>query len=33
MFEETAPGFTTIFAEKRVVSSVQNPFAGVRMSV
>lgn len=32
MFEQTLPGFMTIYAEKRVVSSVQDPFAGVRMS-
>lgn len=31
-FEQTAPGFITMFAEKRVVSSVRNPFAGVRVS-
>lgn len=31
-FEQTAPGFVTMFAEKRVVSSVRNPFAGVRLS-
>lgn len=31
-FEQTAPGFITMFAEKRVVSSVRDPFAGVRMS-
>lgn len=32
MMEQTAPGFVTMFAEKRVVSSVRNPFAGVRAS-
>lgn len=32
MFEQTAPGFVTLFAEKRLVSSVRDPFAGVRMS-
>jgi len=32
MFEQTSPGFVTIYAEKRVVSSVRDPFAGVRMS-
>ncbi len=32
MFEQTAPGFMTIYAEKRVVSTVRDPFAGVRMS-
>lgn len=33
MFEQTAPGFVTFYCEKRVASSVRNPFAGVRMSV
>jgi HK97 family phage major capsid protein len=32
MFEQTSPGFVTIYAEKRVVSTVRDPFAGVRMS-
>jgi HK97 family phage major capsid protein len=32
-FEQTAPGFVTMYAEKRVVSSVRNPFAGVRVKV
>lgn len=32
MFEQTAPGFVTFYCEKRVASSVRNPFAGVRMS-
>ena len=32
MFDQTAPGFITIYAEKRVVSSVRDPFAGIRMS-
>ncbi|CAB5187212.1 major_cap_HK97, phage major capsid protein, HK97 family [uncultured Caudovirales phage] len=32
MFEQTSPGFVTMFAEKRVVSTVRDPFAGVRMS-
>lgn len=32
MFEQTKPGFVTLYAEKRVVSSVRNPFAGVRIS-
>ena len=32
MFEQTAPGFMTIYAEKRVVSTVRDPFAGARMS-
>jgi HK97 family phage major capsid protein len=31
-FEQTAPGFITMFAEKRIVSSVRDPFAGVRVS-
>ena len=33
MFEQTTPGFMTIYAEKRVVSTVRDPFAGARMSV
>ena len=32
LFEQTTPGFLTIYAEKRVVSTVRDPFAGVRMS-
>jgi hypothetical protein len=32
MFEQTAPGFITMYAEKRVVSTVREPFAGVRLS-
>ena len=32
MFEQTSPGFVTMFAEKRVVSTVRDPFAGVRVS-
>lgn len=32
MMDQTAPGFVTMYAEKRVVSSVRDPFAGVRMS-
>lgn len=32
MMEQTAPGFVTLYAEKRVVSTVRDPFAGVRMS-
>jgi len=32
MMEETAPGFMTMYAEKRVVSTVRDPFAGVRGS-
>ena len=31
-FEQTAPGFLTMYAEKRLVSSVRDPFAGVRVS-
>lgn len=33
MMEQTKPGFVTMYAEKRVVSSVRNPFAGVRVKV
>jgi HK97 family phage major capsid protein len=29
--EETTPGFITLYAEKRMVSTVRNPFAGVRL--
>lgn len=32
MFEQTAPGYITLYAEKRLVSSVRDPFAGVRAS-
>lgn len=32
MYEQTAPGFVTMFAEKRLASTVRNPFAGVRAS-
>jgi HK97 family phage major capsid protein len=32
MFEQTKPGYVTLYAEKRVVSSVRSPFAGVRIS-
>jgi HK97 family phage major capsid protein len=32
MFEQTAPGFVTMYAERRVASSVRDPFAGVRAS-
>lgn len=28
--EQTAPGFMTLFAEKRMISTVRDPFAGVR---
>ena len=30
MMEQTAPGFITMYAEKRMVSTVRDPFAGVR---
>ena len=33
MMEQSAPGFVTMFAEKRVVSTVRDPFAGVRIKV
>lgn len=33
MMDQTAPGFTTLYAEKRVVSTVRNPFAGVRIKL
>jgi HK97 family phage major capsid protein len=29
--EQTTPGFITLFAEKRMVSTVRDPFAGVRL--
>jgi HK97 family phage major capsid protein len=29
--EQSAPGFVTLFAEKRMVSTVRDPFAGVRL--
>jgi HK97 family phage major capsid protein len=32
MYEQTQPGFITMYAEKRMVSSVRDPFAGVRAS-
>jgi len=32
MMEQTAPGYVTMYAEKRVASSVRDPFAGVRAS-
>ena len=32
VYEQTAPGFVTLYAEKRVASTVLNPFAGVRAS-
>lgn len=31
MMEQTTPGFVTLYAEKRLVSSVRDPFAGVRL--
>ena len=30
MLDQTAPGFITMFAQKRMVSTVRDPFAGVR---
>jgi len=30
VFEQTAPGFVTLYAEKRLASTVLDPFAGVR---
>jgi HK97 family phage major capsid protein len=33
MMEQTAPGFVTMYAEKRMVSTVRDPFAGVRVKV
>ena len=33
MMEQTAPGFVTMYAEKQVVSTVRNPFAGVRIKL
>jgi len=32
VMKETAPGFVTMFCEKRLVSTVRDPFAGVRAS-
>lgn len=32
VFDQTAPGFKTVYAEKRLVSTVRDPFAGVRAS-
>jgi HK97 family phage major capsid protein len=32
MYEQTQPGFITLYAEKRVVSTVREPQAGVRLS-
>jgi hypothetical protein len=31
MFEQTAVGYVTIFAEKRVCSTIRDVFAGVRL--
>lgn len=33
LMEQTAPGFVTMYAEKRVVSTVRDPFAGVRIKL
>lgn len=33
VMEQTAPGFVTLYAEKRLVSCVRDPFAGVRLTV
>jgi len=32
MFDQTAPGFVTLYAEKRLVSTIRNPFAGVYLT-
>ena len=32
MYDQTIPGFVTMWAEKRMVSTVRDPFAGVRAS-
>lgn len=32
VFEQTAPGFVTMYAEKRLASTVRDPFAGIRVS-
>jgi HK97 family phage major capsid protein len=32
MFEQTSPGFITMFAEKRVCSTIRDVFAGVRLT-
>jgi hypothetical protein len=29
--EQTTPGFTVLYAEKRLVSTVRDPFAGIRL--
>jgi len=31
-FDQTAPGFVTLYAEKRLVSTIRNPFAGVYLT-
>ena len=33
VMEQTSPGFVTLYAEKRLVSCVRDPFAGVRLTV
>ena len=33
MMEQTQPGFLNLYAEKRVVSTVRDVFAGVRFTV
>ncbi|CAB4132592.1 major_cap_HK97, phage major capsid protein, HK97 family [uncultured Caudovirales phage] len=30
-FDQTAPGFITLYGEKRLASTVRNPFAGIRL--
>jgi len=30
-FDQTSPGFITLYAEKRLVSTVRDPFAGIRL--
>jgi hypothetical protein len=32
IYEQSAPGFLTMYAEKRVATTVRDPFAGVRAS-
>ena len=32
MYEQTAPGYVTLYAEKRVVSTIRDVFAGVRLT-
>ena len=31
-FEQTQPGFVTLYAEKRMVSTIRDVYAGVRLS-